>query len=87
MGSDPEANAAHTWGTGDPHQAGCCRAHAPRCLKFGSEVMSGPWRVWGWLRPDSQSRGEWEVRNGDSSGRLFSSGAWLQRRAGRPTDF
>lgn len=41
-----EASVAHTSGTGDLYQARCHRGNALQCLKFGSKVIPGPWRVW-----------------------------------------
>lgn len=82
-----EASVAHASGTGNLYQARCHRGHALQCLKFGCEVMPGPWRVWGWWRPDSQARGQCELRDGGHSGRLFSSGVWPPRRTRRCTDF
>lgn len=75
----PLRPVGQTPGGRDLHEATCRGGHAPRHLGSGSEVMPGPWRAQGWLRLDSQWRSEWEVRNGDGPGRLFSSGFWLRK--------
>lgn len=65
-----------------PEERGPPPGRAPRRLGFGSEAMPGPWRVWAWFRPDPQAGSEWEVRDGDGAGWLFSSGVWLRREEG-----